>query len=160
MRWMFLPLKRYTRFEGRSRRKEFWFFALFVTLVLLVIVASVLGYVTVAETWGQPAADWPLMGPGEGWLMLMLALVFLFGFLVMTPTLALLVRRLHDINRSGWWVVGPIAVLLASPGTGTVVDLIWSLASSAVLLTLIVFCCRRGTIGPNRYGPDPESSSL
>jgi uncharacterized membrane protein YhaH (DUF805 family) len=102
---------KYAVFAGRARRSEYWFFALFEALVN--IVAGVIDNLV--------NSDWPSMLVSLGLLL---------------PSLAVAVRRLHDIDRSGWWLlIGLIPVV------GWIVLLIWA--------------CMKGTAGPNRFGPDP-----
>lgn len=90
MYWMFLPLKRYADFSGRSPRIEYWMFALFQWLVLIGLV--VLGFMMfdARSSEPDPAIAFPLMLAGLAWLV----------FLI--PSIAVTVRRLHDRNQSGW----------------------------------------------------------
>jgi uncharacterized membrane protein YhaH (DUF805 family) len=87
MEWYLLVWKRYAEFNGRSRRKEYWMFALFNMLVaLLVYIPAIL--LTLAKSW-------------TGMALLVLFVVYtLAGFI---PSLAVGVRRLHDTGKSGWW---------------------------------------------------------
>jgi uncharacterized membrane protein YhaH (DUF805 family) len=119
MEWAVLPLKKYAVFTGRARRKEYW---LFVLLSFgLYIVASILdGIAGMAGTVGG------VYGP----IMVAVAL----GLLV--PSIAVGIRRLHDTDRSGWWLL--IALI---PFVGSIV--------------LLVFMILEGTRGANRFGPDP-----
>lgn len=100
MNWYLEVLKKYATFNGRARRKEYWFFALFNLIFTLVaaVVDNLLG--TVSAT-------------GVG----LLGTIYLLGVLI--PALAVTVRRLHDTGRSGWWllivlvpVIGPIVLLV------------------------------------------------
>jgi uncharacterized membrane protein YhaH (DUF805 family) len=105
---------KYVEFKGRARRPEYWWFILFY--VLLLIGLSILdAIITLAG------------GPG---LLSTLASLGLF-----LPTLAAQVRRLHDTDRSGWWVLFGIIPLIG-----------W--------IVLLIFLCQRGTDGPNRFGSD------
>lgn len=119
MEWMLLPLKRYADFSGRSRRKEFWMFALgvFIAEIVVSLVERVLGLSG-------------MIGGVYGPLMLILVL----GLLV--PNLALGVRRLHDQDKSGWFLLLAFIPLIGG-------------------IILLVFFCLEGTKGPNRFGPDP-----
>jgi len=121
MNWYLTVLKRYGVFVGRARQAEFWWFFLInlVITVALVFVDQLTGTFNVEGGYGL------LSG--------------LYTLLVLLPTLAVGVRRLHDTGRSGWWLlVGLIPVI------GTI-----------ILLALFVL---EGTVGTNRFGPDPRQS--
>ena len=92
MRWMFLPLKRYAEFYGRSTRREFWCFML-LQFLLVFVVANVLPLLILRRD-GGPAHIL--------WIVLPIAFVWL-GLII--PTIAVTVRRLHDRNQSGWLVL-------------------------------------------------------
>ena len=118
MEWATLPLKKYADFTGRARRKEYWMFA------LLVIVASVvIGMIEGILGLGGTLA---MYGP--------LSLLFMLAILI--PSISVGVRRLHDTNRSGWWILIGLIPIVGS-------------------IVLIVFFVLEGTRGPNQYGPDP-----
>ena len=113
----------YANFHGRARRSEYWFFTLFVVVLMIVFEALL----SIAKASGSPA------------LMLIVSLpALIFDLGILLPILAINVRRLHDIDRSGWWYF-----LLLVPIVGYIVWLIWF--------------CTPGTIGPNRFGEDPKS---
>jgi uncharacterized membrane protein YhaH (DUF805 family) len=120
MKWFLDVLKnKYATFEGRARRSEYWYFVLFYILIL-VALAFVDGLVgTLNEEAG--------IGLFSG--------LFALGTLV--PGLAVAVRRLHDTNRSGWWVL--IGII---PIVGDIV--------------LIVFAAQDSQPGGNRFGPNPK----
>jgi uncharacterized membrane protein YhaH (DUF805 family) len=126
MEWMILPLKRYADFSGRSRRKEYWMFALFN-----IIVFAVLGSLMFM---GSDVFGTGSLGP-LGWLAA--ALIGLFWLVVLIPGIAVQVRRFHDQDKSGWFVL-----LNFVPYVGG--------------LIVFIFMCLEGTRGPNRYGPDPK----
>ena len=87
MNWFLLALKKYAQFSGRSRRKEYWFFALFY-----IIIALVVGFID--------GAAGTMMAEGRiGILGMILTLAFFL------PSLAVGIRRLHDTGRSGWWTL-------------------------------------------------------
>ena len=130
MEWMLMPLRRYADFSGRSRRKEYWMFALFEVIVFTVVgllAGMLLGFGDPAD----PAAG--ALGGGMLIVFVLLALVFLI------PGLAVTVRRFHDQDKSGWFVL-----LMLIPYLGG--------------LVVLVFMCLEGTRGPNRYGADPKAS--
>lgn len=148
---MFLPLKRYADFRGRSRRKEYWLFALFLVIVYSVM-AVILGLSIAAALSGGVSTS----GLGGG--ARIVALLFgLFLLAILIPTLAVGVRRLHDIDRTGWWIVVPTVLsVLSYLYGGTSLALVLSLLSVVASITLLVFACLEGTRGSNRFGPDPK----
>lgn len=106
MHWYFDVLRKYAVFEGRSRRKEYWIFALISTIVLISLRL-------IDEMMGWTVWD-------EGFLSL------LYSVAVIVPSIAVTVRRLHDTDRSGWWclialipLVGAIIVLVFMVLDGT-----------------------------------------
>lgn len=123
MEWMLLPLKRYADFSGRSRRKEYWMFLLGVVLVAIVvgIVEGVLGLSG-------------MVGGLYGPLSILLILA------VFIPSLAVQVRRFHDQDKSGWFVLIGFIPLIGG-------------------LIVLVFMCLPGTEGTNRFGQDPKDPS-
>lgn len=179
MEWMFLPLKRYAEFSGRSRRMEYWMYALGLAIlwvimigVIVVIAATAAASATSSTSDGTPNTGGVIgmvMGMGVAMIFFIIILLGLF-----IPTLAVQVRRLHDSDRSGWWVMlywGPylLSILLSIAAIGAlsaggaeeastmfgVLNLLLSLVSFVGWVVLIVFSCLPGTPGPNRYGPDP-----
>jgi uncharacterized membrane protein YhaH (DUF805 family) len=109
--------RNYLNFSGRAVRSEFWYWALFQA-----IVVGVLGGV---DEQLNP-------GLGIGAFSVVAIIVSLALFL---PSIAVSVRRLHDIDRTGWWI------LLAFTMIGVIVLIYWA--------------CQRGSLGQNRFGPDP-----
>ena len=90
MNWYLAVLKNYAQFNGRARRKEFWMFVLFSSLILIVL----------------GAVEWLLGLPA--------ALSGLYNLGVLVPSFAVLFRRLHDTGRSGWWVLVLFVPLLGA----------------------------------------------
>ena len=109
--------RNYVNFSGRAIRSEFWYWTLFC-----ILVSVVLGLI---DQRLNP-------GTGIGAFSVLNTIILLALFL---PSLAISVRRLHDIDRTGWWV------LLDLTAIGS--------------LVLIYWACLRGTVGTNRFGPDP-----
>lgn len=118
MYWYIQVLKKYADFSGRASRREYWWFVLFTTLASLVlaVVDSALG------TFNDQAGMGMLGG--------------LYALLVLLPTIGVQVRRLHDVDRSGWWLL-----IYLVPLVGAIV--------------IFVFACMKGTPGANRFGLDP-----
>ena len=124
MEWATLPLKRYAEFTGRSRRKEYWMFVLLS--IGIYLIASILD--RIAGMNGMIAGRY---GP-------ITALVAL-GLLV--PSLAVSVRRLHDSDRSGWWLLLGLVPIFGE-------------------IIVLVFMVLKGTRGANRFGADPKAGEV
>ncbi len=133
MEWMLLPYRRYAEFTGRSRRREYWLFLLFYWLVALVIDA-LFGMRQTMTVAGWYSTQVITNGTGS-------AIGNVFALASFIPGLAVGVRRLHDIDRSGWWML-----LAFVPFLG------W--------FTLFVFMCLDGTPGSNRFGADPKDRGV
>jgi uncharacterized membrane protein YhaH (DUF805 family) len=119
MNWYLRVLKQYATFDGRARRKEYWFFTLFYVLVYLVLAVAD----NLTGTYNADAGLGLLSG--------------LYILATLIPCLAVMVRRLHDTDRNGWWVlIGLIPVV------GDIV--------------LLVFACLDSQPGANRFGPNPK----
>jgi uncharacterized membrane protein YhaH (DUF805 family) len=141
--WMVLPFRRYVDFAGRSRRLEFWSFALFVLLVYLILGLLLLGSglsINAVIDRGEDSALSlvSLMLGGSG------VLLSVWWLVTLLPTIAVTVRRLHDRDLSGWWY---LAAVVAG-----VVPLLNVLTGLAMLVVMLL----PGTPGPNRFGPDPK----
>ena len=113
MNWYLEVLKKYAVFSGRARRKEYWMFVLFSTTIGVVLgfAEGILGLF--------PETTESILGN-------------VYGLAVLLPSIAVGVRRMHDTDHSGWWILMPIVNL--------------------------VIACTEGTRGDNRFGPDPKSS--
>jgi uncharacterized membrane protein YhaH (DUF805 family) len=117
MNWYLAVLKQYAAFDGRASRTEYWMFQLFnlIAAVVLAVLGAFLGKV------------------GS-------ALIALYALGTLLPSLAVLIRRLHDTGRSGWWIL--IALV---PGVGGLVLLVFTLLDSQA--------------GDNEFGPNPHPLS-
>ena len=116
--WAKRPLQKYMDFSGRAPREEYWWFVMFVIIgeVIAMIVDSIIGT-------GQMFGPYGLV-------------LCLFLLAIIVPSLAVGVRRLHDTDRPGWWLlIGLIPIIGA--------------------IVLLVFFVTEGTKGDNQYGPDP-----
>jgi len=105
MKWYLLVLSKYAEFNGRARRSEYWYFVLFN--VIISIVLKIIGYVSHFS---------------------FLDTIYTFG--VLLPSIAVGVRRMHDVGKSGWFVLIPIYNL--------------------------ILACTEGQSGENEYGEDPK----
>jgi len=124
MQWMLMPLKRYADFQGRSTRMEFWMFFLFVMIVMFVL--QILLGIMFASTMSVDPQTGVVTGGGIG---IAAIVIWVFYLAILVPSIAVGVRRMHDQDKSGWFILIPIANL--------------------------IFYCMPGTPGPNRFGPDP-----
>lgn len=172
MNWMLMPLRRYAEFSGRSRRMEYWMFQLFLFLVYIALMVLMMVVGGGALMMGGATDPNAAMAAG-GAVMIIMAIYGLFALVMIIPSLAVSVRRLHDTNRSGWWILAPILgyVIMAvgglmaaaspdNPGLGGVLAMIGLVAVIGLGLTVLVFMFLEGTRGPNNYGPDPKGEAL
>jgi len=125
MEWYLKVMRdNYANFSGRARRKEYWMYTLFQLLVMIVlmILDNVLGL------------DFEIQG-----ISLNYGYLYLIGIIVhFIPSLALMVRRLHDVGKSGWFYL--IAFI-------PLIGVIW----------LFVLSVMEGQKEGNKWGPDPKA---
>ena len=107
MKWYLMVLKKYAVLSGRARRKEYWMFVLFNMIVNIILGAI-----------SAQAPDLAILGT-------------IYSLAVLIPSIAVGVRRMHDTDHSGWWIIVPLVNL--------------------------IFAVTEGTRGSNRFGPDPKS---
>ncbi len=137
-------LKKYAVFSGRSRRREYWVFVL-----VNIVISLLLGWLDSTlntpafpmGTFGLPVGT---TGPGSAPVSVDTLTLGLLGLVyslaVFVPSLAVTVRRLHDIGRSGWWLLLGFVPLVGS-------------------IVLLVFTLLDGQPGDNAYGPNPKAVS-
>ena len=165
MEYMFMPLRRYAEFSGRSRRMEYWMWTLFQMLLYAAVLVVMMVVAGGAMASGDPTAALAAGGAA----MVVMGLYFLLQLAFIIPSIAVAVRRLHDTNRSGWWLLAPVVpYVLLFVGIGTaasspdnmasagILALVGGLAVLALAIMLLVFMLLDGTRGPNKYGPDPK----
>lgn len=111
--WYMHVLTNYAQFGGRARRAEYWNFFL-VNLIIVLVLEFVLGAIHLGF------------------------LAYLYSLAVLIPSIAVGIRRMHDTNRSGWW-------------------LLISLVPFVGWIVVLVMLALEGTPGPNQYGPDPKA---
>ena len=128
MEWMIMPLKRYADFSGRSRRLEDWMFVLFLFLLLF---AAILIVGIAASALPADSATGETLGAG---FIIVGVLVYLA---LLIPMIAVQVRRFHDQDLSGWFVLLNLIPYLGG-------------------LIVLIFMFIDGTPGPNRFGDDPK----
>jgi uncharacterized membrane protein YhaH (DUF805 family) len=174
MNWMLMPLKRYAEFSGRSRRKEYWMFVLGMVLfytVLVILMVALMGSAILGAAGGLDADGTAAgAGAGAGMMGAMLGggiigiLIVLTWLALIIPSIAVGVRRLHDIDRTGWWLMlgyGPyILSMVLAVAESVELAAILNLVSFVGFIVLLVFAVLPGTRGPNRFGPDPKGEDL
>lgn len=123
MNWYLKVLKQYADFGGRARRSEYWYFTLFSTIfaILATILDNVLGIA--------------IEGIGYG------PIYILYALAMFVPGLAVLVRRLHDVGKSGWMYFIALIPIIGS---------IW----------LLVLLFTDSQQGDNNWGPNPKEESI
>ena len=128
MNWYLAVLKNYAQFNGRARRKEYWMFVLFYSLILIVamILDNVAGLNFETEFMGQTVDS------GYG---IIYSITAALHFL---PALGAVVRRLHDVGKSGWMY---LIVLIP------LIGVIW----------LLVLLTKDSQAGDNKYGANPKA---
>jgi uncharacterized membrane protein YhaH (DUF805 family) len=123
MNWYLQVLKKYAEFGGRARRKEYWMFALFniVFFIVAIILDNVLGTTIGVLPYG--------------------VFYFLYALAVLLPGLAVGVRRLHDVGKSGWMMLIGLIPLVGA---------IW----------LLVLACTDSQAGTNKWGENPKQVAV
>jgi uncharacterized membrane protein YhaH (DUF805 family) len=109
MNWYLKVLQNYVNFEGRARRSEYWYFFLFnvIISVVLTLIGNAVHFAWLAN---------------------------IYSLAVLLPSIAVAIRRMHDVGKSGWFCLIPIYNL--------------------------VLACTPGTVGDNEYGPDPKAETV
>jgi len=122
MNYYLSVLKNYAKFDGRARRAEYWYFVLFniIFAITAILLDNALGLANELTGYG------PIYG--------------LYLLFVLIPGLAVGVRRLHDIGKSGWMILVALIPLIGG---------IW----------ILILMATEGDKGENEYGPDPKGNT-
>lgn len=151
MKWYLKVLKNYGVFNGRARRTEYWMFTLYSVILSLIftLVDYIIGTNNIVSNQGL------LSG--------------LYSLFVFIPSIAVTVRRLHDINKSGWLIIIPIfltfvfaffSAISLSTGDNVSLILIGALILIGVLVWFLILLCTDGTTGENKWGQNPKSGEM
>jgi len=119
MEWYIEALSKYADFSGRSRRREYWYFHLFNLIISIILFGMCVSLVNVTG------------------IAVLGFLYFLYSLFIFIPSLALIVRRLHDTGRSGWWFL-----IFLVPIIGAII--------------LLIFTVTDSNEGDNKYGASPK----
>lgn len=115
-------LRKYADFAGRARRREYWMFTLWNAIIgfLIGFVAGIIA----ATQHTHPLISVPSI---------------IYGLVILIPSLAVTFRRLHDTNRSAWWLLISLVPIIGS-------------------IVLLIFLVTDSTPGTNKYGPNPKGA--
>ncbi len=150
MNWYMEVLKKYFVFSGRARRKEFWFFVLFNAII------------SVALAFVDAMAGTMVYGTG--------LISQLYSLAVFIPAIAVTVRRLHDTDKSGWWILMPTGVIMAvgilaavlmptmREDASPVLAILIGLIALASMVVMFIFMVTDSNPGANKYGENPKNS--
>ena len=116
MKWYLLVIKNYAVFSGRAQRKEYWMFFLF-NIIIAFGIGFVLGFIG------------SILGMGTA---LSNSISVIYSLAILIPSIAVAIRRMHDIGRSGWWILFP--------------------------LLNVIFLCLDSQPDENEYGPNPKAA--
>jgi uncharacterized membrane protein YhaH (DUF805 family) len=132
MKWYLKVLRQYADFKGRARRTEYWMFTLFsfIFLAVAAVIDNVVGLTfKFDDAYGNPVPIY------YGYIYV------LYSLFVLIPSLAVMVRRLHDVGKSGW-----MFLICLIPIVGT----IW----------MLVLLCTDSKPGSNKWGHNPKEEPL
>ena len=179
--------KNFANFSGRAPRKEFWTFALF-NWIIAIIVGLLQFFI---ELVGVPfmVAYELYMNPMMVIVWLLSIVYFIWQMFIWIPSISISIRRLHDINRTGWWYLLPLPfnivfiislvigiaffigagqsyssrdvdMFFAFGGVTMVVAIVFIIFSVITNIVLLIFYILKGTEGNNRFGKDPLQTSF
>ena len=133
MDWYLKVLKQYTRFNGRARRKEYWYFQLINFLIFLFLTILALLFASLSQQSDS-------ISNGIALIVIIIGLLrTIYSLGVLLPSLAVNIRRLHDIGKSGWWCLIGLVPIVGS-------------------LILLYFLVQDSKPGANRFGRNPKES--
>ncbi len=133
---------RYAQFSGRASRSEFWFFVLFslIVSILFAILDSVLGTGYTYEVTTNTLATATTEAASVNVTQTIGYLQSIYGLAVLIPSIAVSIRRLHDIGKSGWWILLSVIPLVNIIG----------------IFVLLYFYVQDSQPSENEYGPNPK----
>jgi uncharacterized membrane protein YhaH (DUF805 family) len=147
----------YTSFDGRINRAKYWL----ATIILVILILVIMFAIGFALGMSLDAEDFKFK-----------AVIFVFQLITLYPSAAVMVKRLHDRNRPGYFaafMLGPIILKSATDLLGLTGDVEHQSALDYLFLAatlgvgiwfFIELGCLRGTIGDNQYGPDPLAGKV
>lgn len=165
MKWFFKCFKHYADFSGRARRREYWWFVLINFIIgILLMIGYFPQYLNIMM---EPSED-PMESMQQMFTLYtnpfyIISLVYSLAILI--PNLAVWTRRLHDIGRSGWWIViffvlAFVFAILAGIGAG--LDKAWLICIAGILVLAIciinIVWLFLDSKPQNKWGPNPKEA--
>ena len=165
MKWFIKCLKQYADFNGRARRSEFWWFSLINFIIMMVLLTFwMVPLFKMAIHIEDTPDEWEIV-------RLMLSNPFIYIYLIyylamLIPSLAVMVRRLHDIGKSGFWVflsIGSSLLISISRGiygtdmaSSQIISIVIELIALVIAIIFLVWMFTDSDYGPNKWGPNPK----
>lgn len=164
MKWFIKCFKQYADFEGRARRKEFWWFNLINYLISILLSLLMV-----------PAMFKAMDGVQEDPMAMMQAyasnpfyyITAIYSLAVLVPSIAVMVRRFHDIGKSGFWaffwygsyvmmVIAIFAIGVGVESGNVLIGCLLLLAALAMMIICIVWWFKDSQVGENKWGENPK----
>ncbi|MFZ9309407.1 MAG: DUF805 domain-containing protein [Candidatus Nanopelagicales bacterium] len=160
---------KYFVIAGRAPRSEYWWFALFVLLVggTLGLMALIAGIGTISSIFNAGAENGESVAGFAIGAVIVLLIAVVFYFAVLAPSIAVMVRRFHDVGLSGWWIggywianvavgiVGGGSLITGSTDSATAIANIFGLLLNLAGLAIFIVTLLPSQAGANKYGPNP-----
>jgi uncharacterized membrane protein YhaH (DUF805 family) len=163
-------LHQYFGFSGRINRARFWLLS--ILLIVFSILAWVVAFLVALFILGVNVTDGSLPGFDQPDKLVRMILDYAVAFIVLlgamiaiwVSSLAIGVKRLHDRNKSGWWIIvfyilpwvlGSAANAVDKQGNDTLTLIVSLIGLLCAIWGLVALGFLRGTRGPNNFGPDP-----
>ena len=154
MNFYLAVLKKYAVFTGRSTRQEFWMYML-INVIISIVLSILDTLVGTVYSYHMPDGTPVKLGG---------LLQNLYGLAVFIPGLAVQVRRLHDVNKSGklllLFLVPVVVAVWAALSVSIAMLFVVYLVLLGFVIWIIVLFSTKGTVGPNKYGEDPEGGGF
>lgn len=153
-------LKKYATFSGRARRKEYWYFALMNFIISICVCIPIyygffkLGFALATQEDNIPkdAMLEFILNNISYSAIIAYVILLLYGLAIFIPNLAVGVRRLHDVGKSGWFLLIPYLGILLY-----LIPIVGALVYLGLVIWLLVLMCTDSQVGENKYGADPKA---
>ena len=170
MKYFIKCWKHFADFKGRARRKEYWMFLLFNYIIsfalgMVYYVGLILQLTNSADAEYYSGGSSSMLWTGGGLVFVFFCIMAIYCWMSLIPTLAVIVRRLHDIGRKGTWLwllVVPILLCcimflgMSSEMVVIAIGILMFIFNTAIMVLFIILGCIDGQKGENKYGPNPK----